>query len=281
MFAEECNVNRIPNVLTIAGSDPSGGAGIQADLKTFAAYQVFGCAVITALTCQNSLTVSNVHLPPPEFVREQLQTLLADVNISSIKVGMVATASIAETVATVLADWKLRNPGSIVMDPVMISKSGCRLVDDTAAEAIKRHLIPLADIITPNLHEAGALLSREVPSDKEAMSAAARELLGLGCQAVVVKGGAAENLPALDVYVDHRQLVLLEGDRLASRHNHGTGCTFSAGIAAGQALGLTKLEATRRAKAFVAAAMAAAARRVRVGNGHQPLHHGYAMAADE
>ncbi len=281
MFADACHVIRIPNVLTIAGSDPSGGAGIQADLKTFAAFQVFGCAVITALTCQNSLTVGNVHVPPPEFVREQLQTLLADVKIGSIKVGMVATASIAETVANVLIEWKRQNTGSIVVDPVMVSKSGCRLVDDTAAEAIKRHLIPLAVVITPNLHEAGVLLSREVPSDRDAMSAAARELLGLGCQAVVVKGGAAENLPALDVYVDHRQLALLEGYRLASRHDHGTGCTFSAGISAGLALGLTKLEATHRAKAFVAAAMSAAVRRVRVGSGHQPLFHGYATAAVE
>lgn len=281
MFAEECHLVRIPNALTIAGSDPAGGAGIQADLKTFAAYQVFGCAVITALTCQNSLTVSNVHLSPPEFVREQLQTLLADVKINSIKVGMVATAAIAETVATVLIDWKTQNSGSVVVDPVMISKSGCRLVDDTAAEAIKRHLIPLADIITPNLHEASALLSREIPGDRVTMSDAARELLGLGCQAVVVKGGAAENLPALDVYVDDRQLVLLEGERLVSRHNHGTGCTFSAGIAAGLALGLTKLEASHRAKAFVAAAMAAAIHRVRVGSGHQPLYHGYATATVE
>jgi hydroxymethylpyrimidine/phosphomethylpyrimidine kinase len=264
----------IPNVLTIAGSDPSGGAGIQADLKTFAAYRVYGCAVLTALTAQNTCTVSAVHLPPPDFVRQQLETLFSDVAISAIKVGMVATSDIAAVVAESLKQWRAEHPlGVIVVDPVMVSKGGDSLVDEQAVATIREQLIPLADLITPNLHEAGVLLDRKLDGNQKELRQVAEQLLGLGSKAVLVKGGGGHGPESIDIFSDGDHTESLISERIPTRHTHGTGCTLSAAITAGAALGNPLLESSRQAKRYLTAAIHSAPTHLRVGHGNLPLDH--------
>jgi hydroxymethylpyrimidine/phosphomethylpyrimidine kinase len=267
----------VPNVLTIAGSDPSGGAGIQADLKTFAALGAYGCAVITALTAQNTQTVASVHAPPAEFVALQLQTLFDDVAIDAIKVGMVANAEIARIVARELKSWKQSFPnGIVVVDPVMVSKAGHSLVDRAAELAIRDQLLPLANVITPNRHEAAVLLNKEVPQTLAEMDEAARQLFERCSTAVLVKGGGLPGATSQDAFYDGLHNRILSAPRMETRSLHGTGCTLSAAIAAYAAAGMPLSDAVAAAKQFVTLAMQHSAV-LNVGQGFGPLNHGYSM----
>ena len=259
----------IPNVLTIAGSDPSGGAGIQADLKTFAALGAYGAAVMTALTAQNTRLVSGVHLVPAEFVAAQIDTLFADVRIDALKIGMVATAGIAATIADRLSALGV---GNVVLDPVMVAKSGDRLLDADAVDTLRRRLLPLADIVTPNLAEVGVLLDRRLPTDVSEMRAAAADLHALGCRRVLVKGGHLGGADSTDVLFDGRDVLALPAPRVPTANTHGTGCTLSAAIAALLPQRADAATAVREAKAYVGEAIAASGA-LSVGAGHGPLHH--------
>jgi hydroxymethylpyrimidine/phosphomethylpyrimidine kinase len=261
----------IANVLTIAGSDPSGGAGIQADLKTFGALGAYGAAVITALTAQNTRAVTGVHLVPPDFVAAQLDTLFADLRIDALKIGMIASAAIAARVADRLQALGARN---IVLDPVMVAKSGDRLLDEDAVDTLRRKLLPLAEIITPNLAEAGVLLGRAAPTTLKAMHVAAVDLHALGCRHVLIKGGHLDGAESTDLLFDGRDTVTISAPRLATRHTHGTGCTLSAAIAALIPQRRNLATAVRDAKAYVTGAIAAGGA-LSVGGGHGPLHHFY------
>src|SRR5690606_35398304 len=269
---------RPPNVLTIAGSDPSGGAGIQADIKTFSALGAYATSVITALTAQNTLAVTGVHAVPPEFVRAQLDALSSDVRIDAVKVGMLASAPIACAVA----DWlEAADIHSVVVDPVMIAKSGDRLLDADAVEALRRRILPLASVLTPNLPEAGVLLGRAVPATVDQMREAALDLALLGPRHVLVKGGhlrSEDSSP--DVLCDGREVTLIEAERVSTRNTHGTGCTLSAAIAAplprhGTAPSAVP-SAVRAAKSYASAGLRAS-HELEVGSGRGPLHHFHAL----
>jgi hydroxymethylpyrimidine/phosphomethylpyrimidine kinase len=239
----------VPKALTIAGSDSGGGAGIQADLKTFSAFRVFGMSVLTAITAQNSVGVQGVLNLPPDFVGKQIDSVLSDFGADAVKVGMLSTAPIIGAVAGRLA--ARREP--IVLDPVMIAKSGDPLLEPDARAALIKEMLPLAQVVTPNLHEAGALAGMTVETEAE-MEEAARRILRLGPRNVVVKGG---HLPdnATDILWNGRELTRFTAPRLASAGTHGTGCTFSAAIAAGLARGYALGDAIREAKAYVTAAI--------------------------
>jgi hydroxymethylpyrimidine/phosphomethylpyrimidine kinase len=237
--------------VTIAGSDSGGGAGIQADLKTFGALGVHGTSAITAITAQNTTRVSDVLELPVELVRAQLARIVEDFHPTAAKTGMLSSPEIIVAVAEVLRELRLRN---LVVDPVMVAKSGARLLRDDAVGALRRELLPLAELLTPNLPEAEVLLGTEVKT-LEQRRRAANELVGLGARAVVVKGGHADGEP-IDVYFDGRVLVELPGSRVETRNSHGSGCVFSAAIAANLARGAERLDAVRLAKDFVQGAIA-------------------------
>jgi len=241
---------RIPRALTIAGSDSGGGAGIQADLKTFSAFRVFGMSVITAVTAQNSVGVQGVENLPPAFVAQQLRSVLSDFGADAAKCGMLSTAPIIEAVADVLAEHPIRH---LVVDPVMVAKSGDALLRPDARTALIGRILPLALVVTPNLPEAEALSGISVRG-REGMEEAARRIHALGPRHVLVKGGHLEG-DALDLLWDGRDFTELSVPRVDSPNTHGTGCTFSAAIAAGLALGQSLLEAVRRAKAYVTRAI--------------------------
>jgi hydroxymethylpyrimidine/phosphomethylpyrimidine kinase len=241
---------RVPKALTIAGSDSGGGAGIQADLKTFSAFRVFGMSVLTAVTAQNSLGVQGVFNLPPAFVAQQLDSVLADFGTDAVKVGMLSTAPIIGAVAE-----RLRAHGQerVVLDPVMIAKSGDPLLQPDARSALIKEMLPLAAVVTPNLHEAAALA--DMPVDTEAdMVEAARRIVARGAHTALVKGGHLKDA-ATDILWDGRTLTRFPGPRLDSPNTHGTGCTFSAAIAAGLAHGRTLEAAAGAAKAYVTAAI--------------------------
>jgi len=259
----------IPNALSIAGSDPSGGAGIQADLKTFAAQQVYGMAALTALTAQNTRGVSAVHVVPPEFVRQQLDALFDDIRIDAVKIGMIATADVAMTVADVLT---ARMRGPVVLDPVMIAKGGAELLHADAVQVVRARLLPLATVITPNLPEAAHLLGTEVASTRTEMESQALALQALGPRAVLLKGGHLEEANSPDCLITQDGVHWLDGPRIASQNTHGTGCTLSAAIAAGLAGGGHLLDVVRVAKQYVTDAIATA-NQLTVGQGHGPTHH--------
>ena len=256
--------------LTIAGSDSGGGAGIQADLKTFAANGCFGASVITALTAQNTRGVTGIHAVPVEFVERQMDAVLGDIGADAVKIGMLYSAELIEAVARKLKEYGVAR---VVLDPVMVAQSGDKLLRDDAVEALKAHLMPLAEIATPNLPEASALLGREAGGAAE-MAGAAAELARLGCRNVLVKGGHLEGEDSDDVLYLGREksVVRLAGKRIETRNNHGTGCTLSSAIAANCAKGLGTEEAVRRAKEYVAGAIRAGAE-YRIGGGHGPVHH--------
>ena len=257
-------------VLTIAGSDCSGGAGIQADLKTFAANGCYGMSVITALTAQNTQGVAAIHAAPVDFVAKQLDAVLADVGADAVKIGMLFSPELIETVARKLKEYRVAR---IVLDPVMVAQSGDKLLRDDAVEALKTHLIPLAEIVTPNIPEAEVLLGRKIPGAAE-MPAAAEDLMRFGCRNVLVKGGHLEGEASDDCLFlgAEKRLARLPGARIETRNNHGTGCTLSSAIAAFLARDFEMEEAVRRAKAYVAAAIQAGAA-YRIGHGHGPVHH--------
>ena len=241
---------RIPRVLTIAGSDSGGGAGIQADLKTFSAFRVFGMSVITAVTAQNSLGVQAVENLPPAFVAEQLDSVLDDFGADAVKCGMLSTAPIIEAVAEVLRQRPIVN---LVVDPVMVAKSGAPLLRPDARRALVEHILPLALVVTPNLPEAGALTGFPV-TDRESMEAAARRIGELGPRHVLVKGGHLDGDPH-DLLWDGHVFREFRGERIDSPNTHGTGCTLSAAIAAGLALGQSLTDSIARAKAYVTRAI--------------------------
>ena len=251
--------------LTIAGSDSGGGAGIQADLRTFAAHGLHGTSAITAVTAQNTVSVVDYVALDPRMVVAQIDAVAADILLAAVKTGMLANRAIVEAVADALA--RLRLP-HLVVDPVMVAKSGDRLLDPAAEAAYRERLFPLAEVVTPNLAEAEALLGRPVRS-LDAMAEAARDLHAQGPRAVVVKGGHLEGEP-VDVFFDGRRMERLPAPRIATRNTHGTGCTLSAAIAARLALGHELLEAVRGAKAYLTEALRGA---YTLGRGAGPVDH--------
>ncbi len=257
--------------LTIAGSDSSGGAGIQADLKTFSALGVYGASVISALTAQNTRGVSGILDVPGDFIAAQIDAVFSDLDIGAVKIGMLSRPQAIEAAARGLVRHKAKN---IVLDPVMIAGSGDRLIAPEAVGVLKRMLIPRADLITPNLPEAAALLDAPPASNETEMQEQGRRLLALGARAVLIKGGHAAGAESVDFLIEPNAVVRLAADRVPTAGAHGTGCTLSSAVAAGLAKGLSLDAAVRAAKAYVTDAIAAAASGdFKVGHGHGPVHH--------
>ncbi len=259
--------------LTIAGSDPSGGAGIQADLKTFAALGVYGASVITALTAQNTQRVTAIHDVPADFVTAQINAVFADLDIAAVKIGMLSRATSIAAVAEALDRHAARN---IVLDPVMVATSGAYLLAPEAVGALRELLFPPALIVTPNLHEAAALVGASLARNEREMEQQARELLKLGARNVLIKGGHGAGEDSVDLLVGQGEAVRFAAKRIASKNTHGTGCTLSSAVAAGLAKGLDLAEAVRQAKDYVTAAIAGADA-LAVGHGHGPLDHFHAL----
>jgi hydroxymethylpyrimidine/phosphomethylpyrimidine kinase len=255
---------KLPVALTIAGSDSGGGAGIQADLKTFAALGVHGTSAITAVTAQNTLGVTDILELPVSLVSAQIAAVMEDIGAQAAKTGMLSSSAIIEAVAEAVERYRISR---LVVDPVMVAKGGARLLREDAVEALRERLLPLAHVITPNLPEVEVLLGRAVRSLEERRRAA-RDLVAMGARAAVVNGGHAEN-DATDVYWDGRQLVELQGVRLSTANTHGSGCVFSAAIAAGLAKELDPLTAVREAKVFIQGAIAES---IEIGHGHGPVN---------
>jgi len=258
-----------PIAVTIAGSDSSAGAGIQADLKTFAALGVYGASVITALTAQNTRGVAAIHDVPPEFIAAQIDAVFADLTVGAIKIGMLSQPAVIETVKAALDRHRQTN---VVLDPVMVAASGDRLLAPEAIDVLRRVLIPRALIITPNLPEAAALLDGAIAESEGDMRDQADRLLAMGARAVLLKGGHAAGPESVDIFLDGTAELRLPAPRIATRNTHGTGCTLSSAIAAHLARGLTLADAVAKAKAYVTLAIAAADR-LAIGAGHGPLHH--------
>jgi hydroxymethylpyrimidine/phosphomethylpyrimidine kinase len=259
----------IPIALTIAGSDSSGGAGIQADLKSFAALGVYGASVITALTAQNTRGVTGIHQVPADFVTAQIDAVFGDLDVGAVKIGMVADLAVIDAIAAGLRKWA---PKHIVLDPVMVATSGDRLLATEAVDALRTKLIPLSSLITPNMPEAAALLDEPVATDEVAIESQGKRLLAMGCPAVLIKGGHGQGAESIDYLVTGHATIALAAPRIATQNTHGTGCSLSSAIAAGLARGEDMETAVRHAKAWVSAAIAAADR-LGVGRGHGPIHH--------
>jgi hydroxymethylpyrimidine/phosphomethylpyrimidine kinase len=259
--------------LTIAGSDSSGGAGIQADLKTFAALGVYGASVITALTAQNTRGVTGIHDVPADFIAAQMDAVFSDLAVNAVKIGMLSRVAAIEAVVAGLERHRAKN---IVLDPVMVATSGDRLLTTDAVKALRMTLIPRAMVVTPNLPEAAALLDLPIAGGEVEMEAQARGLLALGAQSVLIKGGHGTSAESVDLLVDANGVTRLSAKRIATKNTHGTGCTLSSAIAAGLAKGLTLHDAVRQAKDYVTAAIAGADA-LAVGHGHGPLHHFHAF----
>jgi hydroxymethylpyrimidine/phosphomethylpyrimidine kinase len=263
----------IRNVLSIAGSDPSGGAGIQADLKAFSARGCYGMAVVTALTAQNTRGVSAVVPLDPAFVAEQIRMVFADIRVDAVKIGMIANAGIASAVAEAL---KPQRGIPVVLDPVMIAKGGASLLDPDAVQALKSELLPLATLLTPNLPEAAALLGDPDAVDRRIMESQAVRLTALGPKAVLVKGGHLGAGESPDVLVSEGQVSWFEAGRIETRNTHGTGCSLSSAVAAELAKGQDPQQAVSMAKAWLAQAVRSSAQ-LTVGSGHGPVHHFHAL----
>lgn len=256
----------MPTVLTIAGSDSSAGAGIQADLKTFAALGVYGTSAITAVTAQNTLGVTAVHEMPPGIVAAQIDAVVTDIHPDAVKTGMLASAPIVEVVAAAIAERDLPN---LVVDPVMVAKGGDRLLREDAVAALREFLLPLATVVTPNLPEAEALAGRAIASDEDAHRAA-EAIVRMGAGAVVIKGGHREGEQAVDLLYDGDTFREFTAPRVETTSTHGTGCTFASAIAACLALGRTLAEAVGEAKEYLTDALR---RAYPIGGGHGPVHH--------
>ncbi len=252
--------------LTIAGSDSGAGAGIQADLKTFAAHGVYGTSAITAITAQNTKGVAAVQALPADMVIAQIEAIAGDIGADAVKTGMLATAAIVEAVAAAIDTLELPN---VVVDPVMLAKGGDRLLEDEAVAALKSELLRRARVVTPNAQEAEVLSGLRITTPDDARKAA-RRILSLGPKAVIVKGGHVPGAEAIDVLFDGQEFIELRGPRLETRNTHGTGCTFAAALAANLALGSGLREAAARAKEYVAGAMKAG---FAIGGGHGVLNH--------
>jgi len=259
----------IPIALSIAGSDCSGGAGIQADLKSFAALGVYGASVITALTAQNTVGVGAIHQIPAEFVEAQIDAVFSDLDVKAVKIGMVAQPLAVDAIVAALRRFP---PVPVVLDPVMVATSGDRLLAADAVAALRGQLIPRAALITPNLPEAAVLLDEAIAVGESAIVSQGQRLLSLGCAAVLMKGGHGEGPDSIDYLIEAGGMVALSAPRLSTRNTHGTGCSLSAAIAAGLAKGCDIETAVRQAKAWISGAIAAADR-LGVGRGHGPVHH--------
>ena len=259
----------IAKALTIAGSDSGGGAGIQADLKTFAALGVYGASVITAITAQNTRGVYAIQEIEPAVVAAQIDAVLDDIGAGGVKTGMLSSSSIIEAVAERIRHHRVDN---LVVDPVMVAKSGDRLLRAEAITSLKERLLPLALVVTPNVPEAETLVGQPVESDAD-VEAAAREIVRLGARAVVIKGGHRSG-DAVDVLYDGKEFRAFRAPRFDTPHTHGTGCTFSAAIAASLAKGMDVVDAVAAAKDYVTGAIAAA---YPIGSGHSPVHHFYRL----
>lgn len=259
----------IPNVLSIAGIDPSGGAGLFADLKAFSALGAYGTGVVAALTAQNTQGVTGVQPVPVAFIAQQIDTLFADVRIDAVKLGMLGTAEVVTTVADALRRHHVRR---LVVDPVMVSKSGHHLLSPDAVAALRREIIPLAEIVTPNLPEAEVLLGCAPIRTLADMRSAARALRAFGPRIVLLKGGHLDGPESIDVIDDGSAQIELHSPRVATKNTHGTGCTLSAAITALLPQHDNPTDAIRAAKDYLSAAIAAADR-LNVGSGHGPVHH--------
>jgi hydroxymethylpyrimidine/phosphomethylpyrimidine kinase len=259
----------VPIALTIAGSDSSGGAGIQADLKSFAAFGVYGASVITALTAQNTQGVRGIHPVPSDFVTAQLEAVFDDLDVLAVKIGMVAQPATIEAIAAGLSRWK---PKHVVLDPVMVATSGDRLLSEQAIERLRSDLFPLATLITPNLLEAAALLEENVAANEAAIADQGGRLLALGARAVLIKGGHGQGSESIDYLLTGDDVMAFPAPRIPTKNTHGTGCSLSSAIAASLAKGEPLEQAVRHAKTWISAAIAAADS-LGVGKGHGPIHH--------
>lgn len=274
MLMDSTRDNRQAVALTIAGSDSGAGAGIQADLKTFSSLGVYGCTVLTVVTAQSTSSVDAVHALPPELLEQQLKTIFSDFRVAAAKTGALGNAELISTLARFLAALPQRP--ALVLDPVMISKHGFRLMAEDAVEVLKQQLFPLATVVTPNLHEAAALTGRESVVSREEMLEAAHELLKLGCGAVLIKGGHSGGEPndlllqARGRSADSAGVLWLNGERIDTTHTHGTGCTFSAALCASLARGESLTAAAREAKYFISGALRSAEV---FGRGINPVNH--------
>ncbi|PLW75984.1 bifunctional hydroxymethylpyrimidine kinase/phosphomethylpyrimidine kinase [Cohaesibacter celericrescens] len=264
----------IPNILSIAGSDPSGGAGIQADIKSISANGGYAMAVIAAMTAQNTQGVTGWVPTPPDFITDQIAAILADIDVSAIKIGMLGTVEIVTAVADALADC----PAPIVLDTVMVAKGGDRLLKQDAVAALRQTMLPLAAIITPNLPEAADLLGGVEAINKNEMEAQARALLDLGPKAVFLKGGHLRAEDSPDLYLSKDQMEWFPSERIATKNTHGTGCTLSSALATHLALSGDGLEAAKASKAYILNAIRAADA-LSVGHGHGPTDHFFALRA--
>ncbi len=262
--------------LTIATSDSGGGAGIQADLKTFSALGCFGMSALAAATAQNTHQVRAIEALPPAFVAKQIDAVLDDIGTDAVKIGMLFNIEIIQSVAKCLKKHELQY---VVLDPVMVAKSGAKLIEDEAIETLKEELFPLSTLITPNLPEAEALLGDEISKQSE-MEKSARELLSYGSHAVLLKGGHFSNRRSIDCLMlskpdeQGNDLYWYEADRIHTNNTHGTGCTLSSAIAAGLAKGMKLHESVRQAKDYISEAIAEGSN-YQLGRGHGPLHHFY------
>ncbi len=261
-----------PRVLSIAGSDSGGGAGIQADLKTMAALGCYGMTAITAITAQNTLGVTAIHALPPAILKAQLQAVLDDIGVDAVKIGMLHSPEIVAVVAWAIDHYKL---GKVVLDPVMVATSGDRLIEQSTVQVLVREMFPRAAVVTPNLDEAVLLLGRGIGTIAE-LDVAATDLVGLGAQAALLKGGHLVGDDVVDVLAQpNAPLQHLRSARIHSHNVHGTGCTLSSAIACHLALGLAMSDAVQAARAYILQAIATGAS-VRTGHGHGPLNHGHA-----
>jgi hydroxymethylpyrimidine/phosphomethylpyrimidine kinase len=263
----------IPIALTIAGTDPSGGAGVLADIKAFSAFGVYGAAVITALTAQNTIGVRGIHDVPPSFIADQLASVFDDLDVKAVKIGMLSRPEVIETIARSLDTYKQK---TVVLDPVMVAASGDRLLVPEAVDALRKVLIPKALLITPNMPEAAVLLDEPIAENNAAMERQAEKLLELGCQAVLLKGGHGHGADSADILFEKSGASWFSSKRVATNNTHGTGCTLSSAIAAGLANGQPLRAAVQTGKDYVSAAIAASDR-LDIGKGHGPVHHFHAL----
>ena len=260
-------VNGIPRALTIAGSDSGAGAGIQADLKTFAALGVYGTSVLTAITAQNTVGVTGIHEVPVDMVAAQIEAVMSDIGADAVKTGMLSSGEIIDTVARELNHFRVEQ---VVVDPVMVAKSGDRLIREEAVEAMRLSLLPIATVVTPNIPEAETLADMKIESMEDARRAA-EKIVNAGAKTVVVKGGHRPGNP-IDLFYDGREFREFEALRIDTNNTHGTGCTFASAVAAGLARGMEVVDAVAGAKEYVTEALRCS---LNIGHGHGPLDHFY------
>jgi hydroxymethylpyrimidine/phosphomethylpyrimidine kinase len=259
--------------MTIAGSDSGGGAGIQADLKTFQAFGVYGTSTLTAITAQNTVGVTAVHEIPTDVISAQIDAVVSDIGVDAAKTGMLSNAAIIRTVADRVRHWGLQR---LVVDPVMVAKSGDRLLREDAVEALIEELLPLAMVLTPNVPEAEVLVGRSLSSESD-IRQAARDIVARGARSVVMKGGHRATESARDLLFDGRDFNVFDSERFETPNTHGTGCTFSAAITAGLARGLSVIDAVGEAKQYVTEAIR---RSPRLGHGHGPVAHDWPLTRE-